>query len=762
LGRVLRHCGRGRGRALPAGGRNLRMIKGLSSRGVRAGMVAVVATALAASFGGAADAAPRGQKGKPTDAVSVGGNYNQGKPLALSRKLSEKAVGAEKPTNVVGTVRRWPALDDKLGVIYVKNYRLMGLGDNIEIWVAEDTQYPAGDCRNEIDGGAPTQVTQAQVDAFVGEFDENMYPKESAAFSVPPHRDGKTTALTRLYTQFFGVPSRSYQGDGDRIVALIDNVRDQNYYEPTAVDGRTYIAGFFYSVFNEMTNRNVMTIDTFDWKHRTGANPPDDSTTQEYIDCSNEILRPFGDPRPRTYEGTFAHEYQHLLEYYEDRNEVNWVNEGLSDWAQTLVGYVDPSLDPTDPDADGHIAAFLGFQAQNFGGPEQSMTRWEDQGAPEILADYGAAYTFMEYLWSHFGGDPFMTFLHRDNLNGLPGLDAALDNFGYTVSAEDVLHDWLASMALDAAIEDGATVVNGDPEALETSSLRARINWDTPQAYDTEGAPTNGADFVRLRDAGGAYVSASGAGELTFDGAESFLADPVEWTTDGGRLYSGQGDNLDRAIARQVTVPATGDRTMTLGLEWNTEETWDFAFVQVYDETAGKWVSLSNANTTSVADPQADPNVVANLPGFSGSSGGDTLQTFDLSTYAGQTIWVAVRYITDGAVVFPGVWLSSMSVGGVAVPDATTLSAWTSPTGAIPIPVHGWTVQLVGYNDSQASAVTLELDANNAVTVPNLVEALGFDATTVAVLATVDDPTELETHYAGYALTAGGVSQPGG
>ena len=45
--------------------------------------------------------------------------------------------------------------------------------------------------------------------------------------------------------------------------------------------------------------------------------------------------------RPFLYEGTFAHEYQHLLESYEDADESSWVNEGISDWAQTLVGYID-------------------------------------------------------------------------------------------------------------------------------------------------------------------------------------------------------------------------------------------------------------------------------------------------------------------------------------------------------------------------------------------------------------------------------------
>ena len=73
-----------------------------------------------------------------------------------------------------------------------------------------------------------------------------------------------------------------------------------------------------------------MTIDAFDWLHRTGANPVDEPTGDL---CSS---RP---ARARLYEGVFAHEYQHLLQHYTDPNEVNFVNEGLSDFAISLVGY---------------------------------------------------------------------------------------------------------------------------------------------------------------------------------------------------------------------------------------------------------------------------------------------------------------------------------------------------------------------------------------------------------------------------------------
>ena len=731
------------------------------ARGVAgAAALGLLATGLGVSAGaGPATAAPRDKPVK-SDIRSVGGDYNDGKPLPFSKE-GAGGSGVNSDQFKVGTVRKWPALDDAQGTVYSKQFVLRGVGDNVEVWVAKDLAFPAGSsgaCRNTVGGGEGIVVTDEQVASFIDEFDGNIYPKESEAFSVPPSRDGSVTPLTRAYAQFYKLPARTFKGDGDRIVTLVDNVRDQNYYDPTAADGKTYIAGFFWSLINNYTNRNVMTLDSWDWIHRTGATPPDDSGDEDYEACSEAIQRPFGDARPYTYEGTFAHEYQHLLEYYESPGESSWVNEGLSDWAQTLVGYVDPSIDPSsdDPDADSHIQTWLGWflDDESFGGPEQSLTQWEDQGAPEILADYGIAYSFMEYLWSHFGEDEFMSALHKQDLNGFAGLDATLDEFDYDVTSQQVLHDFLASMAVDKQLDTKGLVGGTDAReaALKTSSMNASINWDTPQANSSPGAPNNGADYVALGT----------GGTVAFDGAEIYPTTPIAWKQDGARLFSDAGDNLDNGIARQLTVPATGDQTVTLGLEWDTEPAWDFAFVQVFDDASGTWKSLSNADTTSAADPDADPKVVANLPGFTGASGGVRQETFDLSGYAGKTVWLGVRYITDGAVTNPGVWLSSLTAFGSPVAGATDLSTWKSYSEAKPTPVAGWTVQLVGWDATQVSVVSLPLGAGSTWS-GDAATLLGIASPEfVGAIVTADDPTEQASDYPTYSLTLDGAQKADG
>ena len=67
-------------------------------------------------------------------------------PRADARNRAQAA--AETPP--VGTVRQWLGLDDARGALYRKDYTLRGVGDNIEVWVANDIAFPAGDCRLQV------------------------------------------------------------------------------------------------------------------------------------------------------------------------------------------------------------------------------------------------------------------------------------------------------------------------------------------------------------------------------------------------------------------------------------------------------------------------------------------------------------------------------------------------------------------------------------------------------------------------------------
>jgi len=747
-------------------------------------MLAVCATvALAGSllpgFSAAARSSSRGVGGRTiSDVRHVGPDYNKGRSLPfagsvgrIAKEARSRLQGAQAAPPAVGDDRTWLALDDAQDAIYLKDYRLRGVGDKVEVWVAHDVdkvsrnvKFQPNDCRN----GERTTITDDQVNYLIEEFDTNMYPKESQVFSVPPARDGGNAVLPELVD----LPADYYSGEGDNIVVLIDNVRDANFYDRDNSQGLSYIAGFFYSVFNELVDRNVMSIDAYDWLHRTGANPPDDPAPGDL--CASAPARPF------LYEGVFAHEYQHLLEYYEDPDENSWLNEGLSDWAQTLTGYVDPSLPITDQDFDSHVQCFLGHLGTETpvnpnprrGGPENSLTAWQDQGPDEILCDYGAAYTIMEYLHGRYGDD-FMTKLHKGDRTGLKSLGSLLAAEGDDTAA-DIVHSWAATVALDGVIDDGAAL-NGASEADYTApTLDATINWDETHAYSKPGAPPNGSDYVRLRDAAGEYLDASQIDEVAFDGASALGPLPVQWRVnnkppqhDSKALYSGSGTNFDRTIVRRVYVRKKNP-TVSFKTKWNTEIGWDFGFVQVSTDGGKTYQSLRNADTTSVTDPGAIPIVKQNVPGFTGNSEGWKKETFNLEKYAGQNILLSFRYVTDSGVDLPGWWIDDVKMGGKLISKGLSVAEWRSATQVRPKIVAGFTVQLVAYNDAHGQAWIAEVSLDDAfaatLDAAAVTDAVGGQAETVAAIVTYDEPTELLSppQYARYSLTVNGVKQPGG
>jgi hypothetical protein len=384
-----------------------------------------------------------------------------------------------------------------------------------------------------------------------------MLPVESKLFSVAPAEDG-TASLGQLSP--LGV---DFRGSGDSTVTLVDNVRDPNFYD--FAHNRTYIAGFFAPIFNQLTNRNVMTIDAFDWAHRTGEDPANQPSKDI---CQS---RP---AHPRLYEATFAHEYQHLLHSYQDTQEKDWVNEGLSDMAEALVGYAHPSRSVTQPRAESHIYCFQGYGMVKgpsnpnpiaCGGPENSLTLWEDEGSnSEVLADYGNAWSFMLYLYDHYGAG-FISDLHRDGKRqGLASVQALLDKYDPGKKVMDLLHDYQLMTLLDKlASAKGAKIRGAKVAAVTTKSLDASVNLKEPAAYAKPGGAPNGADYVALRD-GDRFLRGRELRSLRFTGVRNL---PVQANDENplsafGEQTGQQGPSVEGWTVRLVGLDPQRHRAL--------------------------------------------------------------------------------------------------------------------------------------------------------------------------------------------------------
>src|SRR5918993_1894117 len=203
----------------------------------------------------------------------------------------------------------------------------------------------------------------------------------------------------------------------DSLVMVVYNVQDANYYD---CEEGTYTAGYFAPEFIDTSGMNAIVIDAFDWANRVG---PADSPWND-DDPENDA--------PTLYEGVIAHELEHLLHNYSDPGELSWVDEGLADFAVFLNGY----------DVGGsHLSNQQVFHR------ETSLTRWGGS-----LANYGAAYTFFQYLWEqaggngdgtftpdlqndYAGGDLLIKLIFEEQADGMIGVQAAIDEFNALTGA---------------------------------------------------------------------------------------------------------------------------------------------------------------------------------------------------------------------------------------------------------------------------------------------------------------------------------------
>jgi len=666
-------------------------------------------------------------------------------PKKYEAKATAKAKAAAATTPPVGTVRQWLGNDDQLQRDYRKDYTLRGVGNKIEVWVANDRAFPAGDCRAQVPG--TTDVTDAQVQELINEFDTNMYPKETAAFSTPPDRDGTHAQLGPDANGNGGV----YTGAGDKTVTLVDNVRDDNYYNFPARP--TYIGGFFSAAYNELFDRNVMTIDVFDWAHRTTANPPNEPTGDL---CTSRPAKPF------SYEGTFGHEWQHLAHYYTDPFETTWMNEGLSDFAMNLDGYSNGLATINDPGNDGHLMCFQGFgtvqtpnnpNPRDCGGPENSMTLWGESPNPNaVLADYGNAYQFILFLHDRYG-DTITQKLHRDGeLQGLASLQEALKAEGVT-DMYKVIHDYQSSVLLDKVVGEKNGIMLGVPRSRVTSpKVKSAVNLDNPAAYATPGAAPNGADYVPLphgRD----------LRSVSFKGAKTLPPLPLAWTqvtNDPDRagnavLWSGNASNLNATAVIPVTVPTADPNLRFLG-KYGAEFGFDYAYVTVSTDGGATYTAVKGDKTIDAP----------NGPGLNGTTTGFEPHTFDLSAYAGKAVLLGFQYVSDGGVNQGGFLVDDVTIGATQVSDGSNIAAFKSPSQVKAVDVHNWNLRFVGIDEKHSVAFQMAVDGKSEFKLnPLQVALLSVFPKVVAVVA-YDEPTENIGQYAPYTLTVNGKVQPGG
>ncbi len=247
---------------------------------------------------------------------------------------------------------------------------------------------------------------------------------------------------------------------------------------------------------------------------------------------------------------------------------------------------------------------------------------------------------------------------------------------------------------------------------------------------------------------------------LRFTGATALPPTPLTWsvvTNDPDSpgdpvLFSGNGNNIDASAVTAVSVPGT-DPTLRFDAKYGAEFGYDYGYVQVSTDGGETYTSIPG-----------DKTVDAPLgPGLNGTTDGFEPHSYDLSAYAGQSVLVAFRYVSDGGVNEGGLLVDDITVGGTVVSDGSSLAPFDSASEVNPTEVDNWNVRLVGI-DAGAAPDVLQLALDDRTTSrcgANQLRPFTKYQKVVAIVA-YDEPTEQVQQYAPYTLRVNGVVQAGG
>ena len=423
--------------------------------------------------------------------------------------------------------------------------------------------------------------------------------------------------------------------------------------------------------------------------------------------------------------GVLAHEFQHMIHWYQDRNEDTWLNEGFAELAAYLNAY----------GGDDKVPLYLSQ-------PDLQLTDWPTDNKL-TSPHYGEAFLFVNYFLGRFG-EKSTQLLVGDKDNGMDSVDKILKQINATepksgkiLQADDVFADWAAANYVqDASVGEGVytyPLLKGltKPTLAETVSR-------CPLSPVTRNVKQYGVDYIR--------INCSGNYTLKFDGSQEVgVLEPRAHSGDYF-MWSNKGDESDMTITRTFDFSAVKSPiTLKYWTWYDLEKDYDYAYlVASLDGTT--WEIVKTPSGTA-----EDPSGNSYGWGYNGETQKWIQETVDLSKFAGKKVTLRFEYVTDAAVNGEG-----MMIDDVEIPEINYKADFEKDSG-------GWesagfvriqnrlpqTYQVSVIKKGKTTTVeTLELDQNNSA---SLQLSLGSDVKEVILV--VSGTTRFTRQVANYRLT---------
>jgi immune inhibitor A len=337
--------------------------------------------------------------------------------------------------------------------------------------------------------------------------------------------------------------------------------------------------------------------------------------------------------------GVLAHEFQHMIHWYQDRNESTWMNEGFAELSMLLNSYSTGGSD--------YI-----FSSN----PDLQLNDWPTDMS-DTTPHYGAAFLFVTYFLNRFGESATQALVGHP-ANGMTSVDAVLTELeirdqqtGQIIRADDVFIDWAITNYLqDDTVGDGRYsyhIYDSTPRFDETETI-----YSCNPNMTTRDVHQYGADYIR--------IVCDGEYTLNFEGSIQTGVLPVDAFSGSYAFWSNRGDESNMTLTRTFDfTDQSSPLTLTFWTWYDLEDDYDYLYVEASID--GKnWDILDTPSGTDF-----DPSGNSYGWGYNGLSGGDgswIQETVDLTQYAGQEVRIRFEYVTDAAVNGEGFLLDDIAV----------------------------------------------------------------------------------------------------
>jgi immune inhibitor A len=528
----------------------------------------------------------------------------------------------QKPEAQVDDTRVFWVHNFKLNMDIQKTFILAAKTPHVYMWV-DITQF---DPTNATSTGPTT--SRAEAEAGAAAF-ETIYDVDRAYFGEPARCDQLPFRQPPRMEDIWG--SSWYDADDDPHINIVN-------FDPDV--GATVVAGYYSSADEYPQSVNAH------------------SNEGEFFYMNSLLF----DPGTGTYDSILAHEFYHMIQFANDANEETWVNEGMADVAIEVNGF----------------ASFTSSHTSDYAiTPEDQLTNWDGQ-----LYDYGNAYSFFSYFLEHYGpaDDPATAHLENYALadditkfanDGMAGIDdilasnpfaGGLDPYYQGNTANDVYLDrGVANIVNDRSIGAGQWGYG----TLSSFRVQPHGEFSTyPQSDTVDDALAYGDHLYVFDSLGDGMFSLSSQSTIPI----------VANTPPSGthELWSNRSDETETFAVREADLTGATNPHLRFMYWYDIEEDFDYAYLQVSEDGGLSWTNLACCGARNT-NPNGN-NRGNGITGISQSTPLDLEPQYvqadvDLSAYAGKSVLVRFLYVTDPAVLHPGLTLDDIELvdGGATI-----------------------------------------------------------------------------------------------